>query len=1055
MTISDYVVQNLPLDVYQNFQGVELLTPGVISTTGITRSYPNGMGIDLSYSINTNGLSAHMNTTRVDGATDIHDWLPDHMLITPPASTVQEVNVQTADYDVAKGLTAGAATDVATKSGTNQIHGSLYGFHTDQVLDAQNALITLPRKPKLIQNQDGFTLGGPIKKDKVFYFANWEGTFMRQSATDVNLIPPMDMRSGNFTAYLGQNLYDSSGNPMMVCTTEGATVQLQQNMVFDPTTGNTATGQGRCVFSSGGNVNVIPGNRQYAGALNYWKLLPAPNHQIGLYTVNTPYNDIRSRSFAYNRNLYNGRVDYNMNAHQFLWVKYSLAKGLFHSDNDWGAAGTGGGTGILNPTDQMVTLAHSWMPSTNMVFAGHIGFTRETELGKPPDLGQQYGQTVLQLANSNTPLDDSRYSGMPTINMGEFSALGDSIGSLPVTFADWTATIDENATWIHGNHQISFGFDAAHYHMNMWQLGSTCCLRGAIATSDGNTFLNLAPTGNPAGAQAPVYSGGSKVGFNSAAWNGVALFDLGLTSTVYNDLDVIKAASKQWEDSLYVGDMWRATPKLTVTAGVRWEYFTLPMKDGAAKFEGYDPSTDTVQLGGLGGNPTFLGRSVSHRQFAPRLGLAYRLNNNTVVRSGFGIGYDSMPLARPLRQFWPFDSPATSSLTGNSNVTRFLPYGTFSTSNTANSIPGLAVGVPLLSPPTGFYSGSVTPPANVTVGDLAPGEFKQGYVESWNFTVERKLPSQVLLSVAYVGNHFVHELNGQDRNAAPLGTGTAGQPLDAAFGFYGRFVEFAGYLDSHFNSLEVTLNRHVTSGLYLQAAYTYSKDIGYVDDIDGSFWDSLNFQCPASPLMPEGCQSLNRHTLAMDHTQWLTMGFVYNLPFGVHQRWANSNRAARYLAGGWQTNGIFTTYSGDPLSPSQTANYLNTPRTNQVPDFVGPLQMAKQHGSGQFWFNPSAFQPVETVRIGTAGEGLSWLRGPGVANLDFSLFRHFKFKERYDLQIRLQSLNLTNTPHWSDPNMTCSIVTQSSGQIGCGGSFGQITSSFGQRIIQIGAQVNF
>jgi Carboxypeptidase regulatory-like domain/TonB dependent receptor len=1054
-TVSTYAVENLPMNVYQNVQGLELLAPGVFSTSAISNNYPNSLADapDRSYEINSNGLSAHINTTRVDGATNVFLWLPDHMVIVPPAATIEEVNVQTATNSVEKGLTAGAATDIITKSGTNALHGSAYGFHSDQAMDAQNALLKMAKTPKLIQNNDGVTLGGPIKKNKLFYFGNWDGYIQRQSVTDTNLIPTTDMRKGDFSSYLGTPLFDASSNPAMVCTTEGGMTQLRQGMVFDPTSGNPATGQNRCVFSSGGKINVIPQNRMNAGAANYWGLLPAPNVG-GPFTVSTPYNDITSRSQAWNRNIYTSRVDYNISDRQLLWGKYSLQKALLNDAGDFGVAGTGAGSGITDDTAQTATIGHNYTVANNLVFTGHIGFTRMGESGRPPDYGTDYGQTVLQLANSNTPAGDMRYSGMPQISMTGFSALGGSQGWTPFTRNDWTVTLDENGRWIHGNHQVTFGFDAAHNHINEWQLGSNCCLRGAITDNPDNTFLNLAPAGNPTGAQGQVYTLANgalqAAGFNSSPWNSVALFDLGLTSEALNDQEIIKAASKDWAESLYVGDMWRATPKLTVNAGLRWEYYSLPIRDGAAKSESYNPSTNVVTLGGLGGNSDNLGSTTSKKLFAPRIGLAYRLDNNTVIRSGFGINYDSMPLERPLRQFWPFDSPADNIVAGNSNVTRFLPYGTFNSGN-PNNYSGLAVGVPLITAPSGFYQGSLTPPSNVTIGGLAPGEFKRGYVESWNLSLERKLPGQVLLNVAYVGNHMVHELNGQDMNAAPLGTGTAGQPQYAAFGRTGRYIQFQGYLDSHYNSLQVSLNRHVAHGLFLQGAYTYSKTIGYTDDIDGAAWDGLIFECPASAAMPKGCLPLNRHTLNFDHTQVLTMGFVYSLPF---DRWLH-NRVAHAVASGWQTNGIFTAYSGDPLSPSQTGSYLNTPRTSQVPDYAGGLQMIGGTGPGQHWFNTSAFVPVQSVRIGTAGEGLSWLRGPGVMQLDLSLFRDFKIKERFNFQMKAQAQNLSNTPHFNDPNMTCTIVTQPNGQNACGGSFGQITGSFGQRIVQVGAKLSF
>ena len=1064
-TISNYAVQNLPLNIYHNFQSVELLAPGVMSTTALTGNYPNSLADapDRSFDINSNGLPAHINTSRVDGATDVFLWLPDHMVIVPPAATVQEVNVQTSNFNVQKGLTAGAATDIITKSGTNQFHGSLYGYHTDQALNAQNALVHVSgSKPKDIRNNDGATLGGPIVKNKLFFFGNWDGYYQRQNAADTLLIPPTDMRNGNFSSYLGSPLFDSGGNPIMVCTSNasgagaGPTVQLQEGMIFDPTTGNTATGQGRCAFQN----NVIPASRMYGGATSFWNLMApyTPNNTLGQpFDQFTSENDIRLRASSWDRNIYTGKVDYDISDRQTLWGKYTLQKAFLNDGSDYGIAGQGNGTGKTYDTAQTVTIGHTWTPKANLVLTGHIGFTRMGEHNQTLDFGKDYGQSVLGLVNSNTPTGDPRYSGMPGIEFDEFTPLGTNQSWEPMWRNDWQLTLDENATWIKDKHTIVFGFDAAHSHLNQWQPEVVCCVRGDASFADDNTFLNLAPDSAGTGDQPQLFDNtGAPMGFNSAPWNGIASFNLGLMSQVQNGQQFIRLTNKDWSEALYVGDTFRVTPKLTIDAGLRWEYFPLITRDGISKFEVYDAATNQLYLGGLGNNDTHLGNtalavSSSKKLFAPRLGLAYQLNDKTVVRSAFGITYDTLPLERPFRGFYPYTIGATDFVAGNSNVTRFLPYASTNlATNTANPIPGLADGVPLIQGPSGFQSGVITPPTDVFVGTMAPGPYHRGYVEFWNLTVERQLPGKFFVTAGYVGNHFVHEYNSRSINAAPLGAGSAGQPL-AQFGRYVTTLQGQGYLDSHYHSLQVSVSRKVSRGLFLQGSYTYSHTISYENDEAASSESSgLIFNCPPSSALPQGCQPFNRGTFAFDHTHVLKMGFVYALPFGTGKKWANSNRAARYVLGGWQTNGIFTAYSGDPLTITQTSSFLNTPGTSQVPNFVGPLNMTKGTGPGDFWFNTNAFQPVQTEQLGTLGRSPSWLRGPGLAQLDFSLFRNFKLTERYKLALRLETLNFTNTPHWADPNTSCSIVNGV-----CGGSLGQIKTSFGQRIFQIGAEVDF
>src|SRR5690348_6997091 len=914
-TISNYAVQNLPLNIYHNFQSVELLSPGVVSLSAISGNYPNSLADtpDRSLAINSNGLPQHINTSRVDGATDVFLWLPDHMVIIPPASTVEEVNVQTANFNVQKGLTAGAATDVITKSGTNQFHGNIYGYHTDAALDAQNALVHTDsgKKPKNIQNNDGAAIGGPIIKNKVFFFGNWDGYFQRQNAADQNLIAPVDMRAGNFTNYLGAPLFSDAAhtNPIMVCTVSGGTTQLRQGMIFDPTTGNPTTGAGRCAFDN----NVIPAGRMYAGSTNFWQLMApyAPNTPVpgGFLFQNAAINDTRLRSSNWNRNIYTGKVDYNISDRQTLWGKYTLQKALLNDGTDYGVAGQGGGTGITDDTAQTVTIGHNWTAKSNLVLTGHIGFTRMGETNTTSDFGKPLGQSVLGLVNSNTPSGDVRYTGMPGIQFNDnWTTLGTDQSWEPVQRNDWQLTLDENATWIKGQHTIVFGFDAAHNHMNHWQPEIVCCPRGNVITSDFNTFLNYAGDGS---AVTLFDSLGNPLGFNPSQWNSIAAFDLGLSSNVQNGQQFIKATNKDWQEALYVGDTFRLTPKLTADAGIRWEYFPPITRDGVSKFEVYDTATNQLYLGGLGNHDTHLnntpvGVTSSKTLFAPRLGLAYQLNDKTVVRSAFGMTYDTLPLERPLRGFWPYTIGADdlyAPVGGNSTITQYVPFANFNTgTNTANNIAGspataggLFNGVPLIASPTGFASGIITPPTDVTIGTLAPGQFKRGYVEFWNFTVERKLPGDILLNVGYVGNHLVHEFNGRDADAGPLGEGNDGSPLFAAFQrpqSSGTFL-FNGYLDSHYNSLQVSLNRHVTNGLFLQGAYTYSKVIGFMDD-EG--WENgLNFNCTPNSLLPNGCQSLNRHTLSFDHTHVLKMAFIYDLPFGAGQKFASTGAASAIL----------------------------------------------------------------------------------------------------------------------------------------------------------------
>ena len=398
-----------------------------------------------------------------------------------------------------------------------------------------------------------------------------------------------------------------------------------------------------------------------------------------------------------------------------------------------------------------------------------------------------------------------------------------------------------------------------------------------------------------------------------------------------------------------------------------------------------------------------------------------------------------MPLERPLRGFYPMVIAASGFLP-SSFVSGFLPYTTFDK------------GIPLVQGPD-ISSGTVTPPSDVTVGTIAPGAFKRGYVESWNFFIERRLPGEMLLNLGYVGNHFVHEFNGQDINAAPLGGGSVSQPL-AQYKRYLTTYQFQGYLDSNYNSLQVSLNRRTSKGLFLQGAYTYSRAMAYVDD--NTYGNGLRFNCPPSAAMPEGCLQYNYGPASFDHTHMLKMAFVYDLPFGAGKQLQSSSRILNQIIGGWQLNGIFTGFTGAPLTLTQGSSVLNTPGTTPTPNVVASPTYIKDQAkfgnySGIYWFDPSAFVGNLTpLSLGNLPRRLSWLRGPGVMQLDASLFRHFRFKERWDLEIRGEAMNAPNATHFSDPSTSCSVVGAA-----CLGSFGQVRSAFGQRIVQLGAMMRF
>jgi Carboxypeptidase regulatory-like domain len=820
--VSSPAVENLPLNTYQNYQSTELLAPGIQSSTEVTRSYPNAQidTPDRSYEIESNGLSPHMNNTRVDGATDLFIWLPDHLLIVPPAETIQEVNVQTASLNIERAGTAAAAVDVVTKSGTNQLHGEFYEFNTFTGEDARNFFVYAPT-PEYIINNPGFTLGGPIKKDKLFFFANFDGMFQRDQESDLDLTPPVNYRQGNFSSALspsfepggGSEVYNANGIPIDVCTTEGTTVPLQVGMVFDPNTGNPTTGTGRCVFSSGGQLNVIPPSMLNQGAQRFWRYMPAPNENVP-FTATTPNNYLALDHEEESRPIYDAKVDWDRTPAETIWVKYMLQIANYDEATDFGAIAGGTGDGAGHQRSQLATVGYTQTLGPNRVLTGDFGFERMAEEGLPPSYGVDYGQTILGVTGANEPTTNPDYSGMPYIDLPSFAGMGNTNTWEPYSRRDWAFTTSHDLTWMKGAHEFHMGFDATHFHLNEWQPEIVCCPAGGLYVSGNNTFLDLpANPASPSSAdQAPTYimqNGAlTPVSLTSSLQNQVAEFDIGDLSEVEKGEMYIRMTNQEWQMDWYFGDNWKVRPKFTFDYGLQYYHFALPTRDGAISMESYNLATNTETLGRVAGNPTTLDFSQSDKLFAPHGGIAYQLPHDMVFRAGYGLQYDTIPLERPLRGFYP-ENIGLNDFAPSTPVSTYQVYDNF------------AQGIPLIQNPD-ISSGTISPPPGVTIATLAPGELKRAYVQSWNATIEKKLPGQTLLTVGYVGNNMIHQLNGANLNAAPLNGGSASQPGNK-FGIDVPVYSYMGYLTDHYNSLQVSANKRMTHGLFLQGSYTWER----------------------------------------------------------------------------------------------------------------------------------------------------------------------------------------------------------------------------------------
>ena len=988
-------VGNLPLSNYRNFQTLINLVPG--ATPGRFQNAEADTP-ERALSTNVNGQQRGANNTRLDGSADILVTLPHHALYIPPVESIQEVNVSTDNFDAEQGMTGGAAVTVLTKSGTNDFHGSIFGFHNNKATRAftwdENSA-GVKNKPKTIQNIDGGSIGGPIKKDKWFFFADWEGLFERANRSRRASVPPKQYFNGDLSSFLGPQILNASGNPIMVPTTEGGSVPLQDGMIFDPYSGNE-DGTGRSVISYNGDVNVIPPDRLNGPMMQLLNSLPDPNlpGDFGNYFV--------SGTQRLNRHNLDGKINWNRNDKHQLWFKYSTMVAKFTSAGPrLGAAGGGdigdGGLGGCHTRTQIASVGQTYTVSPTFLVDATLGWTRFGQACQPPDQisGVNFGSEVLGIPGTNGP--DPREAGMPAF-YSNWSDMGNPEGWNPAFRNDQSYTFNVNASMAKGKHDIRFGFDYLHHLMNHFQPELGDGPRGAFTFGSGVMALN------PSALEETVGFRGDTPDFETDQAS-LAAFMMGIPSDSGKSTQYIKMDSLEGQYAFYIRDRWRATSKLTLDLGLRWELYPNRRRSAGLGIESYDPTTNEALIGGRGGVPRDNGVGWSKKLFAPRVGLAYQVFPNTVIRSGYGITYHSHPWgAQALRGWFPLTVVGVFG-----GVNGFQPVTTNPT-YVADGIPnaplGPDVGIPNILN-FDISAGRVPIPNAAEDGYPAANQLlHRGYIQSWNFILEHKFPGEMVTSIGYVGTRSVRDFAFRNINAGQIpGAGLDGQLLYQRFGRDASTRQYDGMLGSTYHSLQISVNRRMTAGLLLKAAYTYSHamDMTAYSDWTEVMWPS------------NLAWGRNRASADFNMPHNLQFAYVYELPFGEGKKWATDG-ASRKILGGWQLNGIFSAFKGQQFTLGASDASLDMPGNSQTPDQVGPIRYTGCIGSepGCAFFDTSSFVPVTDVRFGTVGRNT--MRGPGVVNMDMSLYRTFKLTEKFNLQFRAECFNLSNTPHFGYPD---------------------------------------
>jgi TonB dependent receptor len=445
-----------------------------------------------------------------------------------------------------------------------------------------------------------------------------------------------------------------------------------------------------------------------------------------------------------------------------------------------------------------------------------------------------------------------------------------------------------------------------------------------------------------------------------------------------------------WLYSVYARDSWNVNRKLTVNYGFRWEYFPLPTRSDRG-IERYDPATNSMLICGTGSIPTDCGVDISKRRFAPRVGIAYRATETFVIRAGYGITNDPFNATELLRANYPVLVPLN-----------------ISAPNSFSAAGRIENGIPVVPTPPAT-GGSVPVPSEYAVGSV-PQKYNRGYIESWNITAQKQLALGLVGQAGYVATRSIRQLAFVDINAGQvIGAGEAGQPLNQRFGRTAATTFSMPVGTGHYDALQATLDRRFAAGLEFGIHYTWSKSIGYTDCSD----------CNPN-VQALGYWNLNRAVNGYDRTHNLAITNIWQLPFGKGKKWFHGGAAAAAL-GGWQVNSLVSLMTGPPFTVGASGDSLDLPGSNQRADQVVPkVAITHKVGADSAWFDPLAFRDVSDPRFGTSG--FNTMRGPGLGNWDFGLFREFRVTERWRVQFRAEAFNFTNTPHFATPNADASSL---------------------------------
>jgi Carboxypeptidase regulatory-like domain/TonB dependent receptor len=994
----------LPLNG-RNYAQLALLGAGVVP------SEP-GSRVETSYGFSSNGARALQNNYLLDGVdnnSNLGDVLTGQAyVIQPSVDAIEEFKVQTNAYSAEFGRGNGAILNAVIKSGTNSFHGDGYEFFRNDALDGRNAFDNA-RQP-YHQNQFGATLGGPIIKDKTFFFVDYEGLRITQALPQLSLVPTPAEIGGDFSSFLTNTpamSVDINGNPTNTPAVDCSGHPTFVGEIFNSRLAKSSNlnPSGMCgvpigVDGAGNPTNIFPTNLIDPLAARLSALFPAPNIELnGSNFISDPR---RTAS----RNNFDVRIDHKLTDHDSLFGRFSyehqpsFTPAPFQNQLDGGAFSDG----IEDDSFRSVAISETHIFTSNVANEFRLGYNRINSHRFQLNANENVSS---ELNFPGVPFGPD-LGGLPQISINDGTATIGSSGFLPAIEKQNSYVLSDNFTWIHGKHSAKFGTEIRREQFTLFEPSSP---RGNLNFASDFTDNPSAPT-----------TGGEAF----------ATFLLGISDgaqiTNTHNVDYHRQIY-----AVYSQDDFRVTHKLTLNLGLRYELFTTIKASGNQQGT-FDFSDDSI-LVPKGQNmqlTPFLAANIpvvrtgsnglispDLNNFAPRIGLAYQITSKLVLRTGFGIFYGG-------QENGPYSNPSPGFNPPFFVTQSFNPPCFASSANPAGTDCSLQ-GLSFLQ--NGFPANSLTDPNTPILFSVSP-KVRTPYTQQWHLGFQYQLPSETVLEISYAGSRGRNLYNFYNGNQAvpnatfcttapntpqdcPTDARRPAQQCDDStfpptcndvFDTGIDLLRTDGF--SNYNSLQVRLEKNFSHGLQFQASYTYAHAL---DDASSAALGSLNngdFRDQTDPSLEYGNSDFDvRHRFVFS--------YIYQLPFGNGKKFGgNATGLKNQIIGNWQIAGITTASTGNWFTVTDAVTNVSSSDGGGGVGFfeVRPNVTGNPNGKpcvpGTV-FNTCAFSD-NTIPFTFGNAGRNIVRGPGFQNWDLSIFKMFPVREQMRFEFRAEFFNIWN-----------------------------------------------